>query len=183
MWGGWRMKIYFQKSQCSHCMVLQSSQFSQRCVSTELVDIWQKETGLQRHNDKEKNHPSICPSVSLYVSFLPLSIAPVDPCALSFSSVFTPTCSHSLVPPSSLFHLPSATEAAAVWTAEERWDCCSAWTGLNNYHPSFCVPTNEYLYICCYVRQFYFICLLSSVVVVRICQNKTESNLFDMFRQ
>lgn len=65
------------------------------------------------HNEtKKKIHPSIGPSACLYVSFLPL-IAPVDLCPFSFSSVFTPTCSHSLIPPSSLFHLPSVSEAAA----------------------------------------------------------------------
>lgn len=105
---------------------------------------------LKGHNVKGKKiYPSICPSVSLYVSSLPLSIAPFDPCALSFSSVFTPTCSHSLVPPSSLFHLPSATEAAAgqnlgrggkVGLKEGR---SVSQLSLNNYHDSFCAPTKE----------------------------------------
>lgn len=62
----------------------------------------------------------ICSIASLYVRFLPLSIAPVDPCALSFSPVFSPTCSHSLVPPSFLFHVPSATEAAAGQSLGQR---------------------------------------------------------------
>lgn len=83
-------------------------------VSTGLVDIWPKETQIL-HNEMERKiiYLSICPAASLYVSFLPLSIGPVDPCTLSFSPVFTPTCSNSLVPPSSPFHLPSVAEAAA----------------------------------------------------------------------
>ena len=80
-----------------------------------LVDIWPKETQIL-HNGTERKiiYLSICPAASLYVSFLPLSIGPVDPCTLSFFSSLHPHLfSHSLVPPSSPFHLPSVAEAAA----------------------------------------------------------------------
>lgn len=89
----------------------------------------------------KKIHPLISPCASLYVSLLPLSIAPVDPCSLSFSSVFTPTCSHSLIPPSFLFHLPSVREAAAGQSLGRRGKVGSKEGGLNNYHASLCVRT------------------------------------------
>lgn len=52
-----------------------------------------KTTDFKRHIEKGKKkkiYPSICLSASLYVSFLPLSNAPVDPLAFPFLQ-FSPT--------------------------------------------------------------------------------------------
>lgn len=104
----------------------------------------------ERHNirQKKKIDPSICSSASLCVSFLLLSIAPVDPCALSFSSLLTPTCSQSLVAPAPAFisHLP-LNLLQWVWAGEGRKGriegrqiYLSAGMGLDNYRAYFCAP-------------------------------------------
>lgn len=51
---------------------------------------------------RKQTPPSISPSASLYVSFIPLSIAPVDPCTLSFLQFSPPpVLSLSFLPASS----------------------------------------------------------------------------------